>query len=432
MSNSVTQRPYLSAPATEAALARHPSLSEDQAVLVAGLLGSDRFCDVVVAPAGSGKTFSLDAAREGWTSNGYRVIGASLAARAAKELAEQAHIRSSTVASLTIQLRARQERLDERTVLVIDEAALVGTRQLAVLLQQAHDAGSKVVLVGDPYQLQAIEAGGFLKGLADRIEPFELTTNRRQRALWERGALTELRNGDTTAFLGAYRDHGRLTMTKTEVELRARLIQDWQDHTSAGTGDVRILALHRADIAFFNRTIHQLRQSSGEVTGPAVNAGRNEFQVGDDVLTLRNDRRLGLINGERGTIIGLDPAGRTLVVRTADGIERTIPSAYLDDGYLDHAYASTIHKAQGLTTDVALVYGSEDLYREALYTALSRARSHTQLYVTGEPPEREIEQPHAPEPARVEDEILSYWTNISRRATMAIDAPTWDGPELGL
>ena len=203
-----------------AALAGHPSLSDDQRALVGGLLTSDRFCDVVVAPAGSGKTFSLNAARQGWEANGYRVIGASLAARAAKELAAQANIRSSTAAALEGDLRSSRNRLDARTVLVIDEAAMMGTRQMATLLVHAYEAGSKVVLVGDPHQLQSIEAGGLLRGLSDRIDVFELTENRRQRALWERTALAELRDGDTAQFLEAYRKHDRITMAPTELGLR--------------------------------------------------------------------------------------------------------------------------------------------------------------------------------------------------------------------
>ena len=166
--------------------------------------------------------------------------------------------------------------------------------------------------------------------------------------------------------------------------------------------------------------------------GPPVVAGRNEFQLGDEVLTLRNNRRLGLTNGERGTITGIDEQARAITIRATDGNVRRIPAEYLDEGHLDHGYASTIHKAQGLTTDVALVYGTEDLYREALYTALSRARTHTQLYVTGEAPEREVEQPHAPQPMTLEDEIIEYWTNVSRQAPMAIDTPNLAGPAMGL
>ncbi|MEZ5215685.1 MAG: AAA family ATPase [Ilumatobacteraceae bacterium] len=170
-----TRSPHLTESRAAVELADHPSLSDDQRALVGGLLTSERFCDVVVAPAGSGKTFSLNAARQGWEANGHRVIGVSLAARAAKELAAQANIRSSTAAALEGDLRASRNRFDSRTVLVIDEAAMMGTRQMATLLVHAYEAGSKVVLVGDPHQLQSIEAGGLLRGLSDRIDVFELT-----------------------------------------------------------------------------------------------------------------------------------------------------------------------------------------------------------------------------------------------------------------
>lgn len=421
--SAVHSAPHIS----RAALADSPTfrrLSAEQASAVEGLVTSPYFCDVLIAPAGSGKTFSLRAANEAWTAQGIRVIGATLAGRAAKELSNQAGIASGTIASTLTRLEKGQLRLDQRTVLVIDEAAMAGTRDLHRLLAAAHQAQAKVVMVGDHRQLQSIDAGGLLKGLADRIFVFELTENRRQRHLWEQGALRDLRDGDPDRFLELYRSAGRVTSAPDHLELRQRVVDDWRRFTDRGRLDVRILALHRIDIAYFNRAVRRVRLERGELTGSALHVGTLEFQVGDEILTLRNNRRLGLVNGERGVVSAIDHERRDLRMRLPGGEERTIPNHYLADGFVDHGYASTIHKAQGLTADVALVYGTEDLNREALYTALSRAREHTQLYVTAEPVEREIERPHAPTVLPAQEEI-DYLLDVLERMhpqTLAIDS----------
>ncbi len=149
-----------------AALSVRPTLSEEQLQLVATLTTSGRAVDVVIAAAGTGKTFSLDAARDAWQRSGHLVLGTALAARAAAELEASAGIPSHTIASLLADLEhGGRGPLPHNTVLVVDEAGMVGTRQLARVLDHAAAAHAKVVLVGDPRQLPEIDAGGLLRGL---------------------------------------------------------------------------------------------------------------------------------------------------------------------------------------------------------------------------------------------------------------------------
>jgi len=143
-----------------AALAARPLLSHEQVAMVERLTGSGAGVDVVVGVAGSGKTFALGAARDAWVSSDHRIIGAALSARAAAELQDGSGIPSTTIARLLADLdRPDADGLPPRSVLVVDEAAMVGTRQLARLLDHAHAAGTKVVLVGDHHQLAEIEIG---------------------------------------------------------------------------------------------------------------------------------------------------------------------------------------------------------------------------------------------------------------------------------
>ncbi len=179
-----------------AALSLRPTLSEEQLQMVATLTSSGRAVDVVIAAAGTGKTFSLDAARDAWQRSGHLVIGTALAARAAVELEASAGIPSHTVAGLLADLdHGGRGPFPANTVLVVDEAGMVGTRQLARVLDHAAAGHAKVVLVGDPRQLPEIDAGGLLRGLGARMPTIRLTENRRQRESWDRDALAQLRDG---------------------------------------------------------------------------------------------------------------------------------------------------------------------------------------------------------------------------------------------
>ena len=173
-------------------LATRPTLEAEQAEMVTRLTRSGNGIDVVSAAAGTGKTYTLDAARDAWQAAGYRVIGAAQAGIAAQELHSSAGIESSTLAMLQIDLDTGRTALDARTVLVIDEAGMAGTRTLAPILVAADRAGAKVVLVGDPRQLPEIDAGGVLTGLSERLGPIELTHNRRQCQQWERLSLIHI------------------------------------------------------------------------------------------------------------------------------------------------------------------------------------------------------------------------------------------------
>ena len=380
---STTPRPQLLPSVTKLVLATKPGLSGEQRAAVHRLLTGERLVDCLIAAAGSGKTYSLNLAREMWEGSRYRVIGASLAARAAKELEDQAHIPSRTIAKLLIDLDRGTEQLDDRTVLVIDEAAMVGTRALARLFDAADAGGSRLILVGDPHQLQSIEAGGVLRGLEKRMPTIGLTENRRQRHAWERVALADLRAGEVGRFLTAYQAHGRIHVGDTADSAKQQLISHWSTQLRFQR-DVVILALRRDDVADLNRLARR-EMLNGRRLGPeALIAGDREFRTGDRVVCLRNQRADGLLNGLRGVVTAIDPEARSLTVRLTDGTDRIVPTGYLDAGHLDHGYAMTIHKAQGLTADEALVLATDDLYQEAGYTALSRARLETRVYVVAD------------------------------------------------
>jgi ATP-dependent exoDNAse (exonuclease V) alpha subunit len=275
--------------------------------------------------------------------DGISVIGAALSARAAKEIEEHAAIPSTTVRKLMLDLQQDVEAIDKLTVLVIDEAAMVGTQDLDYLVRRVHHGGGRVVLIGDPRQLQAIDAGGVLRGLEERLPVISLTENRRQVGGWERQALTELRSGDVQRFLRAYHRHDRIHTFDTADELRTQLVADWHEAVVRGE-DTVILAMHRKDVDELNRRARESLLADGRLNGPMLAVGEQEFGVGDQVLMLRNRRAVGLLNGMRGTVSAMDPSRGTMTVSLANGSEIPVPRAYLEAGHVTHGYAMTIHK----------------------------------------------------------------------------------------
>jgi len=377
------QRPRPTPPAvTEnaltTALASRPSITAEQRALVEAVTRGERGVEVVRAPAGTGKTFALDAAREAWQASGVPVFGCALSARAAGELRDQAAIDTTTIARLTYALD-RGVRLARGSVLVVDEAGMVGTRDLARLLDATEDAQAKLVLVGDDRQLPEIQAGGLFSTLADRLGALELTQVRRQHEAWDRVALAALRDGDVERFARAYHDHGRIVAAPTADAARAALVDDWR--AANERGDQALMIAHRrSDVAELNRRAREHMRAAGRLGHDALVTGERAFAVGDRVVATRNDRGLGVVNGQSGTLTRISDGTLSVELDRGAGVE--LPEHYARDGRLEHGYASTAHRAQGATVDVAFVLGSDGLYREWGYTALSRHRDAARFYLT--------------------------------------------------
>jgi hypothetical protein len=362
---------------------RRRNLTGEQQTMVAQLTGSGAGVEVVVGKAGTGKTYALDAAREAWEASGVPVTGVALAARAALELEASAGIRSTTLARLLRQLDDHRagSPLPPGSVLVVDEAGMIGTRQLARLLDHTEQQEVKVVLVGDPRQLPEIDAGGLFRALTTRLPVVELTDNRRQQLPWEQAALDELRHGNPDTALAAYQTHGRIRTADTAQAVRQRLVDDWWTTAKDDLAGSIMIALRHTDVDELNHHARTTMLTAGRLTGPTLAVGGGiELQAGERIVCLRNNRQLGVVNGTRATIIHIHPAARTIEAIDDRGRPLTLPGGYLDAGHVTHGYAITGHKAQGLTVDHTYTLGTETLYREWGYVAMSRGRHTNQLY----------------------------------------------------
>jgi conjugative relaxase-like TrwC/TraI family protein len=359
------------------------SLDAQQTVMVTELTTSRRAVEVVAGPAGSGKTAALAAAHHVWASTGHPVKGATVSWLAAQQLQAATGIETVSLAKLLHE--ADRHGLPAGCVLVLDEASLVNTRTLHRLLQHTDTVGGKLVLVGDPYQLSEIGAGGLFAALAAQDSTIELTGNHRQHTQWERDALRLLREGDPVSALDAYQQHNRIHTAASPENLLTRIAEDYANATGSGE-DVLVLAARRSDVHQLNQAIREHLIDTGGL-GPdeltiLSDSGDRHYRTGDRVVVTVNDRPRGLVNGTRGTVTAVSPSSGHLQVELAGHRRITLDADWLATGALAPGYATTVHKAQGLTVDTTLVYGLRPLTREHGYVALSRGRSANHLYLT--------------------------------------------------
>lgn len=357
-------------------------LSAEQRALVIALTTSGNGVDVVVGAAGTGKTTALGLARGAWETSRQRVIGCALAARGAAELQKGAGIESSTIDKLLAAAEREGGRI-EAHVLVVDEAGMVGTRQLARLLDLAQANGTKVVLVGDHRQLPEIYAGGAFAALAEELSAITLRQNRRQVEKWERDALAALRDGKPERAVDAYLAAGRVRVADNSPDIYDAMVADWASARARGE-DVLMLGNRRSQVDALNRRARVQLIDAGLLGDESLQVGSRDFRVGDDVIAGRNDYRLGLLNGTRGTVTEIDPRRGALTVVTQEGRTVEVRHRYLAAGHLTHGYATTVHKAQGATVDVSLLLVDDRSYREAAYTGLSRGRTANRVYVVSD------------------------------------------------
>ena len=369
--------------AVAASARRGLTLSAEQAQALEHVTGKEGLASVV-GYAGSGKSAMLGVAREAWEAEGYTVRGAALSGIAAENLEGGSGIASRTLASMEHQWEQGRDHLTGRDVLVIDEAGMIGSRQMERVLSHAREAGAKVVLVGDPEQLQAIEAGAAFRAIAERHGAVEITEVRRQREEWQRDATRALATGRTDEAVDAYARRDLVHAAKTREQARAELVDRWDRDRQAAPDATRIILTHtNAEV----RELNDLARSRlcdagtlGEDVAVIVERGERTFAPGDRIMFLRNERSLGVKNGTLGVLEAVAP--ERLVVRLDDGRQGAFNLK--DYVHLDHGYAATFHKAQGVTVDRAHVLATPGMDRHAAYVALSRHRDRFDLHYARE------------------------------------------------
>ena len=356
-------------------------MSEEQRDAVRHITG-DQQVSVVVGFAGAGKSTMLAAAREAWEAEGYNVHGAALAGKAVAGLEESAGIEGRTLASWEMRWKMGTAQLGPRDVMVIDEAGMVGSRQLTKFVSEAERTGAKLVLVGDHEQLQAIGAGAPFRAIAEEVGYASVEDIRRQRADWQRQASRAFATERTGDGLSAYQERGHIHLKADQDSARAALVRDYVDDAEARPDGSRAAMAHRrVDVRALNEDIRAGLKGRGHLKGQEITYGTENgdrsFTAGDRIVFLQNDRELDVKNGTLGTV---EKVGDGRVLARIDGSGRGVEIDTSEYKTFDHGYATTIHKTQGATVDRAYVLASDTMDRHMTYVAMTRHRDEAQLY----------------------------------------------------
>lgn len=385
-------------------------LDREQVEAVRHILGENGIA-AVVGLAGAGKSTLLCAARNAWERGHHRVFGAALAGKAAEGLEESSGIKSRTLAAWEIAWENGRDLLKRGDVMIVDEAGMVSSQQMARVLKAAENAGAKVVLVGDAMQLQPIQAGAAFRAIAERIGFAELAGVRRQRETWARDASRMLAQGKVREGLDAYAQHGHIFEAERRTEAIERIVADWckarqqaiaRSEATGQNGRLRgdemlVLAHTNEDVRCLNESLRSVMNREGALTNARefrTERGVREFASGDRIIFLENARFVEkhaaqlspqyVKNGMLGTVVstGNKRGGSLLSIRLDNGSDVVLS----EDSYrnIDHGYAATIHKSQGSTVDRTFVLASGMMDQHLTYVSMTRHRDRADLYAARE------------------------------------------------
>jgi len=378
-------------------LDRHSHLDREQRAAFAFATGASGFA-LINGQAGSGKTTTLAAIREAYEEAGYRVQGLSWKHDVVQGLKTDGFKNVSTVLSeLMRQARGRGD-WDKRTVLVVDEAATIGTKHFAALLQEADKAGAKLIGVYGDKQYSSIERGGMLQALAAEHGAATLSTVYRARHADEKRAFNFMYEGRFRDALAIFNERGAIRWQATPEETRAALVKQWADDTAADPAKTRfVFAYTNAEVRELNQQMRAIRRDRGELGEDhalPTREGEQSFAPGDRIqFTATASRRAlvnaGLFNGATGTVQKIEEGRITVAL---DGAKNTEPrvitfkvGANADAGEFDairHGYAGTVYKGQGRTLDQSYLLHSDQWRSATSYVAMSRHRDSMALFVS--------------------------------------------------
>ncbi len=392
---------------------------------------------LVVGWAGTGKSFTMKSIKEAYEANGFKVIGAAFAGKAAEELEKGSGISSRTIDSRLLEDKGGRLGLTPKTVLVIDEAGMAGTRHIEAVLKLAKEAGSKVILLGDNKQVKPISAGNPFELLLEKYGGIELEQVFRQKEPWLNTAIKAIGrnhftqiNADKTEThhkyksgvntgLEAFDKNGLLKRAKTDKEAFEKLVDSYISSDKENPKKQKLmLAYERKDVKLLNEMLRKYRKETGALTGEDISIkllipkniktmdtlgqrrsiteknGDNEyieetrsFCIGDTIIFLENAHGSGrgVISDANG---GPDAKGvKNGMLGKIKGIDGQLFTIDVGDREvkidtniyqkLDYGYAVTVHKSQGTTVDEGYMLLTTNYDRNLLYVGVSRAKEKT-------------------------------------------------------
>jgi hypothetical protein len=363
-------------------LDRFPTMRADQRAAFERAIGAEGLA-LIDGQAGTGKSYTMTAVREAYEAAGYHCIGLAPTNAVAQDLGRDGFRHFGTAHSELFALNNERRAWNARTVVMVDEAAMLDTRMMAMLAAHAYQAGAKLILVGDDRQLASIERGGMFGTLKDRYGAAALTEVTRQYKQEDRRAASMLAEGNFADALGIYDAKGAIQWRRTQDQAQAALVAQWAKDSAADPAKSRfVFAYTNADVAALNADIRAVRKERGEL-GPdhrvPAQDGKLAVAAGDRLQITGNDKKLGLVNGAVGTVLGIEGTALTLQLDGRKGPTVTFDTATFPD--FRHGYAGTIYKGQGRTLDQTYLYHSEHWRAAASYVALTRHREKAEIFV---------------------------------------------------
>jgi ATP-dependent exoDNAse (exonuclease V) alpha subunit len=365
-----------------AVLDQFASIRDDQRAAFEHALGPGGVA-LIDGQAGTGKSFTMNAIRRAYEEAGYRVIGLAPTNAVAQGMGTDGFRRAATVHSEIFALNNRRTQWDRRTVVMVDEAAMIDTKMMAALTAYARNAGAKLILVGDDRQLSSIERGGMFGALKDRYGAAALTEITRQYKQDDRRAAAMMAEGNFSDAIAIYEKKGAITWTRTQEEARARLVHRWTADTEAAPEKSRfVFAYTNVDVDALNQDLREVQRRRG-VLGEdrefETAHGKRAFATGDRFQFTATDKKQGIFNGAAGQVVAIN--GDAITVELDGKRPKRLTFEAGEFKGFRHGYAGTIYKGQGKTLDQTYLYHSEHWRSAASYVALTRHRDKAELFV---------------------------------------------------
>lgn len=382
------------------ALDRHSFLDKEQRGALQWATRANGFA-ILAGEAGTGKSATLAAIRDAYEAQGSKVIGLAWTHRVVQDMKRDGFANTSTLAAELMRQSSGRGAWTPRTVLMVDEAAMVSTKHLAALLTKADAAGAKVILAGDERQLASIERGGMFGVLRSEHGAAELHTVRRVQDAEQRAAFNAMHRGDFKSALETFDQRGAIHWQTTPDDTRAALVRQWADDSAADPNKARfVFAYTNAEVRELNQQIRAIRRERGELGEDhalPTREGEQSFAAGDRIQFTASAKgralvNAGLFNGAAGIVQKIDDGQITVAL---DGAKSTAPrvvsfkvGADAEAGEFDairHGYAGTIYKGQGVTLDQTYLLHSDQWRAASGYVALSRHRDSVALFASEKP-----------------------------------------------
>lgn len=402
------------------------SLTDEQRTAAEACLTDNNSVTVVEGTAGAGKTYTMESVARAYESNGYKAIGLSSSWSAALNLKNDAKLNEGYAITGWVLKQQNKPTIDSKTLILVDEAGTVGSKQMRDVLKIAAEHNAKVVLIGDTKQQKSVSAGNSLSAISKEIGTRRLDEIRRQNDLLDRSSVTALFNGESDKAFDSYKTKEMITVCADDESLNNKLISDWFESRSKSVGDKisinrnnnvidceiksidknnwnvvdklgeehkidkshLIIAGKNDSVAELNKLAHEKLKEAGLIGEgrlfETVN-GLAEFSVGEEIQMRQNKFNQEIYNRTRGVITDIDDASITIKLHADDRIEKiklNDPDWFDEDGKLamQHAYATTVYSSQGLTVGHSFVKDSSNLARDSAGVAMSRHREHAQIY----------------------------------------------------